>query len=157
MNTTPSPASSDPARLEILNSRLFDAPRESVFAAFANPVHLAHWWGPNGFTNTIHEFEFRPGGAWRLTMRGPDGAEYENVSEFVEIVKPGKIIFQHLRPMHWYEMTMTYADAPGLRTQLTWRMVLDRSPEHERLKSYISEANEQNFDRLAAHLHGVSF
>ncbi len=34
----------------ILGSRVFDAPRELVFAAFTDPKHLAQWWGPDGFT-----------------------------------------------------------------------------------------------------------
>ena len=46
----------------IIGSRLFDAPRELVFSAFTDPKHLARWWGPNGFTTTMRNFEFRPGG-----------------------------------------------------------------------------------------------
>ena len=39
---------SDPR--SIIGVREFDAPRELVFAAWTDPKHLAHWWGPNGFT-----------------------------------------------------------------------------------------------------------
>lgn len=54
------------------------APRGRVFDAFADPARLAQWWVPAGFTNTVTEFDFRPGGAWRLVMRAPDGAEFAN-------------------------------------------------------------------------------
>lgn len=46
----------------IIGTRLLDAPRKLVFAAWTDPKHLAQWWGPNGFTTTTHAFDFRPGG-----------------------------------------------------------------------------------------------
>src|SRR6476620_4232000 len=95
---------------EIVSSRVFDAPRERVFEAFSNPKHVMHWWGPNGFTNTIHEFEPRVGGRWRLTMHAPSGARYENESEFVEVVKPERVVYNHLEPIHRFQMRMDFAE-----------------------------------------------
>ena len=140
------------AGIELVNSRIFDAPREAVFAAFENPQLLAQWWGPEGFTNTIHEMDLRAGGMWRLTMHGPDGTNYDNVSTFVEVVKPARIVFHHLGPVHEYWMTMSYADEGVGQTRLTWNMVFEQSQESEKLKPFILSANEQNFDRLAASL-----
>ena len=77
-----------PADREIASTRVFDAPRERVFRAFSDPQVLARWWGPDGFTSTFQEFDFRPGGAWRFVMQGPDGADYRNESEFIEVVSP---------------------------------------------------------------------
>jgi len=136
---------------EIVCSRVFNVPRERVFQAFADPNHLAEWWGPKDFTNAIHGFDFRPGGRWRLTMQAPNGTEFENESQFVEIVKAERIVFEHLEPVHHFVMTMTFADHDG-KTQLTWRMVFDTAEEVARIKSFILVANEQNFDRLEAQL-----
>jgi uncharacterized protein YndB with AHSA1/START domain len=33
---------------EIVSTRVLDAPRERVFKAWTDPVHLARWWGPKG-------------------------------------------------------------------------------------------------------------
>ena len=74
---------------EVVSTRLIDAPRERVIAAFSDPEQLAKWWGPNGFTNTIKKFDFREGGDWHLTMHGPDGTDYRNESVFVERSNPG--------------------------------------------------------------------
>ena len=145
MNTFP-----ESAEIEIVNSRIFDSPREAVFEAFENPQALAQWWGPNGFTNTIHEMHLHSGGTWRLTMHGPDGANYDNASEFVEVTRPERIVFNHLGPVHRYRMTMTYTEAGAGKTRLTWNMVFENSEENEKLKDFIWAANEQNFDRLAA-------
>lgn len=136
---------------EIVCSRLFNEPREKVFQAFTDPNRLAQWWGPKDFTNVIHEFDFRPGGKWRLTMQAPNGAKFANESQFVEIVKHERIVFEHLEPVHHFKMTMTFAEHTG-KTQLTWRMVFDTAEEVARIKSFILEANQQNFDRLEAQL-----
>jgi len=145
----------DSANLEIVSTRMFAAPRELVFEAFSNPDHLAHWWGPKGFTSTFSEFDLRPGGAWRFVMHGPDGVDYQNAKDFVEVVKPERIVFQHLRPMHRFQMTMTFAER-SRTTELTWRMRFESAAENTKLKEFISEANEQNFDRLEAHLAKMS-
>ena len=78
----------------ITSARLFSASREDVFQAFSNPERLALWWGPKGFRNTFKEFGLRPGGMWRFVMHGPDGSDYENVSEFIEVVPPQRIVFR---------------------------------------------------------------
>ena len=78
----------NPSDREIVNTRLFSAPREKVFEAFADPAQVARWWGPNGFTNTIQEFDLRIGGRWRLIMHAPNGTAYHNESEFTAVVKP---------------------------------------------------------------------
>lgn len=78
----------DTADREIVISRLIHAPRELVFKVWTDPKHVAHWWGPNGFTNTIHEMDVRPGGVWRFIMHGPDGVDYPNKIVYKEVVKP---------------------------------------------------------------------
>jgi uncharacterized protein YndB with AHSA1/START domain len=139
------------ADLGIVSTRLFAVPRDLLFEAFSNPDHLVHWWGPKGFTNIFHEFDFRPGGAWRFVMHGPDGAEYPMEKQFIEVVAPERIVLLHLQDAHRFQMTMTFADDPA-GTRLTWRMLFESAEENERLRGVISEANEQNFDRLEAYL-----
>jgi len=79
----------------IVGTRVFDAPRELVFAAFTDPTHLAQWWGPDGFTTTTSRFEFRKGGVWRFVMHGPDGRDYQNLITFDEIIAPERIAYRH--------------------------------------------------------------
>jgi uncharacterized protein YndB with AHSA1/START domain len=139
----------------IVSTRIFNVPRELLFEMFSNPDHLVHWWGPKGFTNTFHEFDLRPGGAWRFVMYGPDGAEYQMDKRFIEIVKPERIVLDHVQAMHCFRMTMTFEDDPG-GTRLTWWMLFEIAEENTKLRSVISEANEQNFDRLQAYLANIS-
>jgi uncharacterized protein YndB with AHSA1/START domain len=139
----------DSPQHEIVNSRVVAASREKTFAAFAEPTVLARWWGPRGFTNEFHEFDFRVGGAWRFTMRGPDGASYAMDHRFVDIVPPACFAVRHLQPGHDFTLTVSLAERAG-GTEVTWRMRFDDPAEAARLRSFLEIANEENLDRLAA-------
>ena len=146
-----SPSSSDLNSMEIVNTRLFAHPRAVLYEAFADPEQLAQWWGPRGFTNRIEGFDLRAGGAWRVVMQSPDGTTYENEWEFIETVRPARIVMVHLRPGHRFQLKMSYEDLSDA-TRLSWQMKLEAHPDNEKLEGIIRTANEQNFDRLASHL-----
>jgi uncharacterized protein YndB with AHSA1/START domain len=80
----------------VVITRVFDAPRELVFKAWTDPVHLARWWGPKGFTNPICEVDLRVGGALRIVMRAPDGAEHPMTGVFREIDPPARLVFDNV-------------------------------------------------------------
>ena len=134
---------------EIINVRVFDVPREVLFNAWENPALLAQWWGPKGFRNTFHKFDFRPEGSWKFTMHAPDGTEFKNENIFEIIDKPTSIVFRHVEPVHTFRVTVTFDEQQG-KTKLTFRQVFDTDEEYKRVKGIVTEANEQNFDRLEA-------
>src|SRR4029079_3485080 len=80
---------------EIVVTRIIEGPRPLVFEAYTEPRHLAHWWGPNGFTTPTRALEFRPGGVWDFMMHGPDGTDYPNWIEWREIEPPERLVFLH--------------------------------------------------------------
>ena len=142
--------------VEILSSRVYAFARTDVFAAFADPALLALWWGPDGFTNVIHEFEFRPGGTWLLTMTASNGSDFLNRSTFGQIVVPERICFTHHDPLHVFDMEMQFDVVSVNASRLTWRMQMEPNDENIRLAKFIALANEQNFDRLEAVLQQKS-
>ncbi|MDX1967676.1 MAG: SRPBCC family protein [Planctomycetaceae bacterium] len=79
--------------LEIIICREFAAPRELVWLAWTDPHHAGRWWGPAGFTTTTHSMDFRPSGSWRYTMHGPDGRDYGNRIQYIEIDQPSRLIY----------------------------------------------------------------
>src|SRR6185503_16886975 len=111
---------SDTADREIVITRLLNAPRELVFEVWTNPEHIAKWWGPDGFTNTIEKMDVEPGGVWDLVMHGPDGTDYKNKSIYTEVVKPERIVFRHLSPA--FTATVNFVEL-GNKTELNWRML----------------------------------
>jgi uncharacterized protein YndB with AHSA1/START domain len=80
--------------LVISITRVFDAPRELDFKMFTDPKHLARFWGPKGFISTVREMDARPGGAFRIDMRGPDGTICPCEGVYREVVKPERIVYR---------------------------------------------------------------
>ncbi|RFS14214.1 SRPBCC domain-containing protein [Emticicia sp. C21] len=146
MSVTQEPITDDvPA---IITTRVIEVSKGTLFKAYSDPEILAQWWGPKGFTNTFHEFDFNPDGQWNFIMRGPDGKDYKNKIVFREIVPLEKIVFDHASgPYYKGTVTFTDTDQPNC-TQLSYAMILESPKVYNNLKDFIAGANEENFDRL---------
>lgn len=142
---------SDPDTALVTVRTLSVQPRD-VFAAFSDPVKLADWWGPAGFTNTFETFEFKPGGRWIYVMHGPDGRDYPNESVFREIEPDTRIVIDHV-VLPLYTLTITMAPEAG-KTLLTWEQEFENTAFVAAMRDFLSTANEQNLDRLEAVLAG---
>jgi len=109
---------------ELVITRVFDAPRALVFKAWTEPERLVLWWGPQGFTIPFCEMDVRPGGAWRVCMRGPDGTDHWVRGVYREIVEPERLAFSWAwenadgNPREDTLVTLTFAEH-GERTTLT--------------------------------------
>jgi uncharacterized protein YndB with AHSA1/START domain len=143
---------------EIVISRVFDAPREVVWDAWTDPKQVVQWWGPRGFTTTIHEMDVRPGGAWRHTMHGPDGANYPGKSVFSEVVKPERIVLTHSGGKEGglevnFKSTWTF-EAEGDQTRVTIRMVFDSAEAREFVvkEHGAIEGGKQTLQRLGEYM-----
>ncbi|MGH8015951.1 MAG: SRPBCC family protein, partial [Candidatus Zixiibacteriota bacterium] len=130
---------------EIVSTRLFDSPRELVWKAWTDPKHLAEWWGPRGFTNTFEKFDFKTGGTWRFSMHGANGKDFHNESVFTEIVKNKKIVFDHIKPIHKFQVTATFVEQKD-KTNVTFTMLFESAEECAAVIKYAAEKNEENFD-----------
>jgi uncharacterized protein YndB with AHSA1/START domain len=74
--------------------RVFDAPRERVFAAWTRAEHLAHWFGPRDFSIHFCEADARPGGVFRLCLRAPDGRDFWVRGRFREVAAPERLVIE---------------------------------------------------------------
>jgi uncharacterized protein YndB with AHSA1/START domain len=138
----------------ISTERVVSATPRDVFAAFEQADCLAQWWGPDGFTNTFEEFEFKPGGRWVFVMHGPNGANYPNESVFREIDPNTKIVIAHVsQPRFTLTVTLTVRDA---QTHLTWDQEFESPEVAAKLRPLCEPSNEQNLDRLESVLAGRS-
>jgi uncharacterized protein YndB with AHSA1/START domain len=105
-------------------TRLYDVPRERVFAAWTRAEHLAHWFGPRGFAIHSCEADARPGGVFRLCMRSPKGVDYWVRGTYREVVVPERLVVHcSASDAHGVErldevITVQLADEGG-RTRLT--------------------------------------
>lgn len=133
---------------EIRSARIFAVDRAALFAAFENPAMLATWWGPDGSVNVFEVFDFRVGGDWRFTMRAADDVAYSMHNRFVEIVAPERIVIEHVQAGHEFSIAMAYDALGDSHTRLSWCMRFASADEAERVRLFVTAANEQNFDRL---------
>lgn len=132
---------------EILSSRIINSPVEMVYQAFENPNHLKNWWGPEGFTNTIHEFDLRVGGNWILTMHGPEKGNYENSSVF-KTVLPNKLISWERKSQPLFDMEIAFEKLEENKTQISFKMIFATAEECEKMRKFVEPKNEENFNRL---------
>lgn len=131
-----------------LRSLFVAATPAQVYAAMNDPARVALWWGPDGFSSTIHQFDFRPGGTWLLTMHGPDGKDYPNESRFTRIVPSELFEIEHLSSHHFILSIELRPFEQG--TQVQWRQTFDAVEHYEQIAEFVAVANEQNLQRLAA-------
>ena len=145
---------------ELHITRLINAPRELVWKVWTEPEHVAQWWGPTGFTNTIHEMEVKPGGEWRFIMHGPDGRDYPNKIVFTEVIKPERLVYHHSGDVEdepvSFHVTVTFENQ-GNKTLLTMRSVFESAAALERVvKEYgAREGMEQHVGRLEEYVTKV--
>ena len=136
---------------EIVSSRVFNASRELLFRAWAEPNHLKSWWGPAGFTNTFNEFDFRVGGKWSFIMHGPDKGNYANECEFIKIEKPSLIAWKrYSKPL--FQVVATFEEVSNDKTKLVFKMLFETVEECNKIKPFAVEKNEENFDKLEVEL-----
>jgi len=140
---------------ELLITRELNAPIELVWEAWTTPEHIANWWGPNGFTNTISKMDMQPGGEWDLVMHGPDGTEYRNKSVFKEIVKHKRIVYEHITGPKFIA-TIEFEDR-GEKTYLRWHMLFETREQFiQTVKTFkADEGLKQNVEKLGKYLEGL--
>jgi uncharacterized protein YndB with AHSA1/START domain len=115
---------SEVSDLDLIVTRLIDAPRAMVFKAWTDPTQVARWWGPKGYVTTHCEMDIREGGAYRCCMRSPEGTDHWKRGVYQEILAPERIVFTFAwedptgRPGHQTLITVTFEEA-GAKTQLT--------------------------------------
>lgn len=149
---------SSTADRELVTTRLIRAPRELVFDAFTDPDHIASWWGPRGFTTTILEIDVRVGGCWRFIMHGPDGTDYPNRIDYLEIDRPRLIYYKHGSDGaddQSFHSRITFEEEDG-GTRLTMRAILaSREARDYVVENHNAvEGGKQTLDRLEAYLAG---
>ena len=140
---------------ELKTIKTINAPIEKMWEVWTNPDHLAKWWGPNGFTNTIHQMDLKKGGEWKMTMHGPDGTNFPNRSIFLEIIPNKKIVFEHFNPHFITTVRFEYVDSA---TRIEWSMLFD-SPEMYEIVVKAHKADEgqkQNLEKLEKYISDLN-
>lgn len=142
----------------IVFRRTFDAPRTLVWRAWTSPEMIARWWGPTGCQTSVSALDLRAGGAFRLSMRTPDGETHICAAEFEEVVAPERLVYRStatrgspcgagLPPRA--VVTVVLRETNG-RTSLTMTTVLASQSDHDAAAAAgFNEGWIATFDHLA--------
>jgi uncharacterized protein YndB with AHSA1/START domain len=144
---------STPTDREIHIERIFDAPRDRVFAVYTDPKLIPEWWGPHGTTTVVDQMDVRPGGSWRFVGRGADGSEAAFRGTYREVSPPERIVqtfeWEGL-PGHISVETATFEDLGG-RTKVTTTSVFETTEDRDgMLNSGMESGLNETYERLDA-------
>lgn len=126
-----------PTEREIVSERVFNAPRERVFAAFTDPELIPRWWGPRRMTTIVDQMDVRPGGTWRFLARDSDGREQGFRGAYREVTPPERLVqtFEwEGMPGHAVIDTVSFEDL-GERTKLTTTSLFHTTEERDGMLS----------------------
>jgi uncharacterized protein YndB with AHSA1/START domain len=147
-----------PTDREINVERIFDAPRDRVFAVYTDPELIPEWWGPRGTTAIVDRMDVRTGGDWRFVCRHADGSESAFRGAYREVSAPERIV----QTFEWEGMpgyvsleTATFEDL-GERTKVVTTSLFYTTEERDGMLGSGMEGgmNEtyQRLDELLARL-----
>ena len=91
---------------ELLITRIFDAPVETVWKAWTDAETFKQWWGPKDFTCPSAKIDFRVGGKYLVAMHGPAGTEFDK-----DFWSTGT--YREIDPMKKIAVTDSFADEKG--------------------------------------------
>lgn len=84
-------------------------------------------------------------------MHGPDKGNYPNEVEFIKIDEPNLIAWKrHSKPL--FQVLFTFEEVSSDKTKIVFKMIFDTAEECNKLKPYVVDKNEENFDRLEVEL-----
>ena len=77
-------------------TRTLEAPRDDVWRMWTAPEEFSAWYGPDGATVEVIQWDLRPGGARSVSMlvetpNGPMAMHFHG--EFVEVTKPERLVY----------------------------------------------------------------
>jgi uncharacterized protein YndB with AHSA1/START domain len=99
--------------------RLIAASPETLFALWVDPAQLIRWWAPDGYQAIVHALQIKPGGRWRVGLRGPDGATPSMSGVYRIVEPPRRLAFtwawdgENGARGHESEVTVNFEAAPG--------------------------------------------
>jgi uncharacterized protein YndB with AHSA1/START domain len=142
----------EPGRQEAIVARVFDAPREQVFAAYTDPEFVRQWWAPREYATVIEQSEVRPGGRWRYLNRDAAGTVFAFHGVYHQVQPPERLVltFEYDgEPGHVSLETVTFEDRGG-RTKVTDQTVFQSVEDRDRmLKAGMEQAAPLVMDQLA--------
>ena len=135
--------------------RIFDAPRERVFDAWADETQFVQWMCPPGVEITVCEIDVRPGGAWRIDGHHDGGRRvFASSGKYVEVKRPERLVFTNIaidkegNHLLEGETTVTFSEKGGKTTLILETHAVGLVPIAPQMLGGMEAGWTQSIDKL---------
>ena len=90
-----------PAAHELTLDRHLDAPRAALWRCWTEPALIERWFTPAPWTTHDVAMDLRAGGAFSMTMKGPEGESHPNAGVLLEVVPGERLVFTDAYTRAW--------------------------------------------------------
>ena len=145
--------------LEIVQTRVFDAPRELVYRTINDPDLIPRWWGPEKYPTTVDRMDVREGGEWRFVSQNEDGTKEGFHGKYLEVVPNEKVVltwnYEGIPGDHEAISELLLSDEGG-KTRMTSTMTFKTREDRDGMvEAGMEWGARETDDRLAALLKEV--
>ncbi|MHB1006309.1 MAG: SRPBCC family protein [Chloroflexota bacterium] len=144
-----------PSDREVVMTHVIKAPRELVYEAYTNPVHIPHWMlGPEGWTMPVCQLDLRPGGTWHFVWRQSDGTAMAMDGEYREVAPPERLVNTESWGGDWPETlnTVEFTEDGGNTTITTRILYKSKEARDAAIGTGMKDGASQSYGRLARYL-----
>jgi uncharacterized protein YndB with AHSA1/START domain len=142
-----------PTDVDIVMTRVVDAPRRIVFDAFTDPKHVPNWLlGPDGWTMPVCEIDLRVGGAWKYVYRKSSGTQMTLNGKYREVSPPARLVWTESWGPEWPETinTMILTESAGQTTITITMSYPSKQARDAALATGATSGMDQSYARLDA-------
>lgn len=140
-----------PTDVEVVMTRVFDAPRRLLWEAWTTPEHLQKWLlGPEGWSMPVCEMDLRPGGTWHYVWRRANGKEFGMSGTYREVKPPERLVNTEKWGPEWPEtlVTTTLEEKDGQTTVRQTVLYPSKEVRDRALATGMADGASVSFDRL---------
>lgn len=147
------------AMTPLIIRRIFDVPVARLWKAWTDSKQIAKWWGPNGFTMPICEWDPAPDNTLYVEMAGPDGTVYPMNGVFRDVTKESRLVFTSApldakkEPLFDILNTISFVQEDDRTKLIMSAIVTSMTPEAAASLEGMEQGWNESLDRLSTFLH----
>ncbi|ATC65266.1 polyketide cyclase [Nibricoccus aquaticus] len=135
-----------PTDRDLVLTRIIDAPREKLYAAWTQPELLQQWFAPLPYTTPVAELDVRAGGSSLIVMRGPDGVDMPNHGVYLEVIPNERIVATDAFTKAWEP-----SQKPFMTIVLTFEEAGPGKTKYTALVRHWSIADKEAHEKMGFH------
>jgi uncharacterized protein YndB with AHSA1/START domain len=112
---------------ELVIELILDAPKEKLYRGWTEAELIKKWFAPKPWSTPEAKVDVRSGGASSITMRSPEGQDFPNTGQYLEVAPNRKLVFTDAFTGGWvpkdgapfFVAEITFEDAGNGKTKYT--------------------------------------